>query len=53
MFDGNLAGVGHSIYDPTTYDPASGTRKPFPNNVIPPSQITSVARNLLKSLVSG
>ena len=41
MFDGNLAGVGHSIYDPTTYDPASGTRKPFPNNVIPPSQITS------------
>ncbi len=53
MFDGNFAGVAHSIYDPTTYDPASGTRMPFPNNVIPASQINSVARNLLKYYVPG
>ena len=41
MFGGNLAGTGHVIFDPLTYDPASGTRQPFPNNVIPPNQTGS------------
>jgi hypothetical protein len=48
MFGGNFAGAGHIVYDPTTYDASSGTRQPFPNNVIPASQINPVVRNLLK-----
>jgi hypothetical protein len=53
MFEGNFAGAGHTIYDPGTFDPASGTRQPFPNNAIPPSQINPVAKNLLKYYLPG
>src|SRR5215469_4343664 len=53
MFGGNFVGAGHIVYDPTTYDPSSGTRQPFPNNVIPAGQINPVARNLLKYYVPG
>ena len=48
MFGGNFAGTGHIIYNPATYDPSSGTRQPFPDNLIPPSRINPVAKNLLK-----
>jgi hypothetical protein len=53
MFDGSFAGSGHIIYDPATYDPASGARKPFAADVIPMSQINAVARNLLKYYSPG
>jgi len=53
MFDGNFAGAGHVIYNPATYDASSGTRNPFPNNVIPASQVNPVARNLLKYYIPG
>jgi hypothetical protein len=53
MFGGNFTGTGQVIYDPATYDPSSGTRQPFPNNVIPASQINSVASKLLKYYVPG
>ncbi len=29
MFQGNFAGTGHLIYNPASFDPASGTRQPF------------------------
>jgi hypothetical protein len=41
------------IYDPTTYDanqsdPNYGTRQPFPNNIIPPSELSSTALTYLQ-----
>jgi hypothetical protein len=53
MFAGNFSGTGRTIYNPASYDPISGTREPFPNNVIPPSQINPVARNLLPYYLPG
>jgi hypothetical protein len=53
MFEGNFARTGHIIYNPATYDPGSGTREPFPNNMIPVSQINPVAKNLLKYYLPG
>jgi hypothetical protein len=53
MFEGNFAGAGRTIYDPGTFDPASGTRQPFPDNVIPPSRINPVARNFLEYYLPG
>ena len=53
MFNGNFAWTGHIIYNPATYDPSSGVRQPFPDNVIPPSQINRVAKNLLKYYLPG
>ncbi|HYO80261.1 MAG TPA: carboxypeptidase regulatory-like domain-containing protein [Bryobacteraceae bacterium] len=32
------------IYDPATFDPATGSRQPFPGNVIPANRIHPVAR---------
>ena len=42
--NGNLAPV--VIYNPFTIAP-DGTRQPFPNNIIPPSMLDKVAKNLL------
>jgi hypothetical protein len=47
MFGGDFAATGRSIFDPATFDPATGTRKPFPNSVIPSNRINSVAASLL------
>ena len=33
------------IYDPLTFDPATGTRQLFPGNVIPASRINAVSKN--------
>jgi hypothetical protein len=53
MFAGNFTADGRVVYDPATYDVASGTRQPFPNNVIPASRINPVANKLLKYYVPG
>jgi hypothetical protein len=53
MFVGNFAAVGRGIYDPASYDATSGTRQPFPDNLIPASRINRVASNLLKYYVPG
>jgi outer membrane receptor protein involved in Fe transport len=42
---GNFNGTGETIYDPSTYNPVTGTRQPFPGDVIP--NINSIANNLL------
>ena len=50
-----LAGT-ETIYDPNTYNPITGTRTPFPNNVIPngsggmANRMDPVGQNLLKYL---
>jgi hypothetical protein len=33
-----------TIYDPTTYNPTTGTAQPFPNNQIPPGDIVPFAK---------
>jgi hypothetical protein len=53
MFEGNFAVLGHTIYDPATYDSSSGTRQPFPGNIIPPSYINPIAKNLLNYYLPG
>ena len=53
MFQGNFAGTGHTIYNPASFDPSSGTRQPFPDNFIPVSQINRVAQNLLPYYLPG
>ncbi len=45
---GNFSGVpGLALYDPSTGNPATGAgRQPFPNNIIPPSELSPVALKL-------
>jgi hypothetical protein len=40
---GDFSGNATRIFDPATYSAASGTRQPFPNNIIPASQIDPVS----------
>jgi outer membrane receptor protein involved in Fe transport len=42
MRAGNFSGR-NVIYDPATLDPVTGTRQPFPNNVIPSNRISPIA----------
>jgi len=37
-----------TIYDPLTFDPVTGARQPFPNNIIPANRISQFARNYLQ-----
>jgi hypothetical protein len=43
MLQGNFAGLP-TILDPATYNPATGTKQPFPNNQIPSGRIVSFAQ---------
>src|SRR5581483_5122870 len=43
---GNFAGQPQ-IFDPATYNPATGLRQPFPGNVIPTSRMSQVSLNAL------
>jgi len=47
MRAGDFSGQG-TIYDPNTYDAASGTRQPFPNNKVPNNGFDAVGENLLQ-----
>jgi hypothetical protein len=38
------------IFDPSTYDPGTGLRQPFPNNMIPQNEISQTSLNALKIL---
>ncbi len=55
MFQGNFSELlpNAVIYDPKTFDPTTGKRQPFPNNVIPADRINAVAKNLLAFYKSG
>jgi hypothetical protein len=37
------------LFDPTNLDPATGARRPFPNNVIPAGRIDPIARTFLET----
>ena len=49
MRAGNFQGR-NIIYDPLTYDPITGTRQPFANNIIPASRISSAAAQVLDTI---
>lgn len=42
MLRGDFSGLP-TIYDPATYNPATGTAQPFPGNIIPSNRISSFA----------
>ena len=54
MFGGDFSAAGlPTIYDPTTYNPATGLRQPFPQNKIPSTSINSTAKGLLAFYLPG
>ena len=44
---GNFSDLGSPIFDPATYNEATGTRDPFPGNIIPESRFDPVAAQLI------
>jgi Carboxypeptidase regulatory-like domain len=44
---GDFSGTSQIIYDPATWDAATGTRQPFPGNIIPAGRINPVALKIL------
>ena len=53
MFGGDLSEVATPIYNPHTFDPATGKRAAFPNNQIPSNLINPVAQNLRAFYLPG
>ncbi len=47
---GDFSDYPDVIYDPTTYNPATNTRTPFPNNKIPTAELNPIALNLLATM---
>lgn len=47
---GDFTGFPDIIYDPSTYDPATSTRQPFADNLIPTDRIDPVAQSLLAAM---
>jgi hypothetical protein len=45
--NGDFSATGATIHDPFTGNPDGTARTPFPNNVIPPQRISSVAQKLI------
>ena len=53
MFGGDFSELSTTIYDPATYDPATGKREAFTGNIIPPGRINDMAKKLLAYYVSA
>lgn len=53
MFSGDFSGLPTVIYDPLTFDSATGQRQAFPGNVIPPDRINPMAQKLLAYYLPG
>jgi hypothetical protein len=53
MFNGNFSALANTVYDPNTYSVTTGTRQPFPGNIIPANRIDPVSTNLLKYYMPG
>ena len=47
---GNFSGLTRTIFDPATYNAATNTRQPFPNNTIDSSRFNSASLAVLKYL---
>jgi hypothetical protein len=53
MFSGDFSQVGVNIYDPASFNSATGTRMQFPGNMIPAGRITPAAKALLAYYTPG
>jgi hypothetical protein len=53
MFGGNFQSVPQVIYDPLSFDPQTGRRFPFANNIIPSGRINKVSQRLLDYYLPG
>lgn len=53
MFNGDFSALPTTIYDPASFNPATGQRQPFSGNVILPGQINPVAQKLLSYYLPG
>ncbi|MGD1155419.1 MAG: carboxypeptidase-like regulatory domain-containing protein [Terriglobia bacterium] len=53
MFNGDFSALSTKIYDPRSFDPATGQRQLFPGNVIPSDRINPVAKKLLAYYLPG
>jgi hypothetical protein len=53
MFNGDFTQSGVTIYDPTTYNPATGQRQPFLGNRIPSNRISDPIKTLLTYYTPG
>ena len=53
MFGGDFSALSTVVYDPATFNPATGQRQPFPGNSIPASRINPVAQKLLAYYLPG
>lgn len=53
MFGGDFSAISTPIYDPTTYNPATGQRQQFSLNKIPTSRINPTSMGLLAFYLPG
>ncbi|MEO7145651.1 MAG: carboxypeptidase-like regulatory domain-containing protein, partial [Bryobacteraceae bacterium] len=53
MFGGDFSVVPQTIYDPGSFDAATGKRQPFAGNVIPAARINPVSQKLLQYYLPG
>lgn len=53
MFNGDFSALPQTIYDPASFNSATGQRQPYAGNVILPSQINSVSQKLLAYYLPG
>ena len=53
MFGGDFRGLPTTIYDPATFDSATGLRQPFAGNVVPASRINQTSQKLLTYYLPG
>jgi len=51
MLNGDFSGTGRTIYDPLTFNPATGARQPFPGGVIPADRMDPVGQELMELLL--
>ncbi len=53
MFGGNFNGTGVTVYDPATYNPATGLRQAFAGNRNPTARISNTIKTLLRYYTPG
>ncbi|HZP04832.1 MAG TPA: carboxypeptidase-like regulatory domain-containing protein [Terracidiphilus sp.] len=53
MFGGDFSALSTPVYDPTTYNAATGQRQQFQGNVIPSNRINNTAKQLLAFYLPG
>jgi len=53
MFNGDFSALSTPIYNPSSFNPATGTRQAFAGNIIPSSMINPVAKKLLQYYQPG